>query len=171
MWLYGKVHTTQHKQNYHKISYYVLCFCIFWIKFISTNSHSICTHRLCDDISLTFNKWIFSFYPNWLSTFFHTPQSSDAIPLSVPWQWAAYGAGHRRNINGVWLAWATLLFISHFPNVSLWERTCPTLDWLKHPVAMLCEYSLHISWALPKPVAVGNGGAREIKWHRGREEK
>lgn len=50
----------------------------------------------------------------------NTPQSSDTIPLSEPWQWTAYGEGHRQNINGAWPAWATLLLlISHFPNVRL----------------------------------------------------
>lgn len=87
-------------------------------------------------------------FSNQLSTLFHTPQSSDAIPLSEPWQWAAYGAGHGQNINSVWLAWATLLFISHFPNVRLWkEQAKPqTNEDILQQYFLKC--SLHTSRAL-----------------------
>lgn len=86
--------------------------------------------------------------------FFQTPQSSDAIPVSALWQWAAYGGRHKRNINGVWSAWATLLFISHFPNMPL-GRAGPSPDRWGLPVPELFRYSLHTSRAPPKPIVAG----------------
>lgn len=84
------------------------------------------TLNKCEEASLTFNKRGFSFFPNQLSPFSHSSQSSDAIPQSGPWQWAAYRAGHKQNINGVWAGLSYATPHLSFPKCELLEGNWPS---------------------------------------------